>query len=248
MTITPETTFTKSWAEGDTGPALLRRGVADGLDDVIGTVFFWIPPAPYPSRTASDLGFLTGRCDSIVSSSDTCVNQHFIPTMSLSRGTFGAAADIVAWAQVNLSAHWGQQGVGQPLTRLANKTTRGNNRKIICDSTFTSLGTAIGGDDGSKDSCDEFPFAASYQSGALNGVTSGSQCAQVEAVEIAIPTGDLATDWSSVQPTAPFTGSEACVRGHVPLKLNQAVGCKYAGFIKSVRLLDRDQFWLAVIP
>jgi hypothetical protein len=248
VTLTPETTFTRSWDENDTGPAVTQPGSADGLDGFIGTAFFFTPPPPYPSTIDSDLGLLTGRCDSIISSTDTCVNQARIPTLSLSLSTYGAAAAIIEWAQSNLSAAWGLQGVGQPLTRLANMATRNANRAIICDSTFTNMGSTIGGDDGSKDSCDEFPFAASYQSGALNGVTSGSQCAQVTATEIANPTGDLATDWNSVQPDGTITGNEACVRGHIPLALNKAVGGKYGGFIKSKRLLDRDQFWVAVIP
>src|SRR3954464_2357570 len=49
----------------------------------------------------------------------------------------------------------------------------------------------------SGDSCDEFPFAGVYESGALNGVDHGKDCAQVTAVK-ADSTGDLATDWPTV--------------------------------------------------
>jgi hypothetical protein len=62
-------------------------------------------------------------------------------------------------------------------SRLAGSVGR-TNAGIICNTSgagaFVNKGAAIGGDDGSSDSCDEFPFAATYQSGALApGVTNG---------------------------------------------------------------------------
>ena len=91
------------------------------------------------------------------------------------------------------------------------------NRRIICrDGSFHNMGAAIGGNDGDRDSCDEYPFAATCQSGALNGVTAGSQCAQVTAVQTGT-TGNEAADWNAVTPVGTVTGNEACVRGHIPL-------------------------------
>jgi hypothetical protein len=97
-----------------------------------------------------------------------------------------------------------------------------------------------------KDSCDEFPFAATYQSGALNGATSGSQCAQVEAVKTS-STGTIAHIWNAVKPIGTHSSSAKCVRGHIPLSLNEDLGTSsYLTFIRAQRLLNKDRFWLTV--
>ena len=44
------------------------------------------------------------------------------------------------------------------------------------------------------------------------------------------------------------TLNEACVRGHIPLKLNNSVGGAYGGLITSNRLIDADPFWVSVTP
>jgi hypothetical protein len=68
---------------------------------------------------------------------------------------------MINWAQRNLQTQWGLErdrpGVARPLTRLMNPTVRDTNRNTVCDrTTFRNRG---GGD-----SCDEFPFATTYQS------------------------------------------------------------------------------------
>jgi hypothetical protein len=101
---------------------------------------------------------------------------------------------------------------------------------VCYDGTFTNLGTAIGEDDESKDSSDDFPFAATKQSAGFSGNYSGADCAQVTAVEIFNPVGVLATDWIGIEPTATVTGSEPCVRGHIPLALNSLAGTDFRTF------------------
>ncbi|WP_254693376.1 hypothetical protein [Streptomyces qinglanensis] len=59
-------------------------------------------------------------------------------------------------------------------------------------------------------------------------------------------TGDLATDWPTVTPIGTVTGTEKCVRGHIPQKLNTGAGSAYGGFVKSARLADSDPFWLSI--
>ena len=78
-------------------------------------------------------------------------------------------------------------------------------------------------------------------------MTNGGACAQVTAVEIANPTGNLATDWNQVQSIGTPPASAPCVRGHIPLALNTGVGTAYSGFISAERLLDGDQFWVQVL-
>jgi hypothetical protein len=246
-----QTSFSFDWSELDAGPSARQSGQEEILDPYLGAEFGGDVPG-YSPWSYSDIGDgLATRCDTIITATDSCVDEQFTPTLSLSINTYGAAADMIQWAQFNLSGAWGLQGSGgsgTPLKRLYNTTQRDTNRKIICDSTFINQGTAIGGDDGSSDSCDEFPFAATYQSGAMNGVTSGSQCAQVTAVENAQRTGNLATDWRTVQPTGTYSNQAKCVRGHIPLSLNTNVGTAYSNFISPNRLLDLDPFWVSVVP
>ena len=40
------------------------------------------------------------------------------------------------------------------------------------------------------------------------------------------------------------TGTEKCVRGHIPEPLNSDVGNSYGNFVKAARLADNDGFWL----
>jgi hypothetical protein len=175
-----------------------------------------------------------------------CVFPAFTPAFTVSRTQYGASAAMIAWAQTNLSAHWGLRGKGKPLTRLANSTISGNNNKIICQRGWKAYPPWVGGGITDKDSCDEFPFAATYQSGALNGITTGADCAQVKAVQTS-SSGTEARIWNAVKPIGTFSTSAKCVRGHIPLNLNVSLGRDaYKVFIKSTRLLNKDPFWLTV--
>jgi hypothetical protein len=249
--FTPGNSISFEWTELDAGPAATTSGAEDYLDGFLGADFAGDVPG-YPAWSFDDEGYgLAGRCDTIDSSTDSCVDEDFTPTLELPIDTYGSSAAMVDWAQTNLAGAWGLQGVGAPLNYLAGSVGR-SNAAIICNTTgtgkFVNQGTAIGGDDGSSDSCDEFPFAGTYQSGALQpGVTNGGACAQVTAIEIAAPTGVLATDWSKVQPIGTFSTSAPCVRGHIPLALNSLVGTAYSNFIQAERLLDDDQFWVQVL-
>jgi len=196
-------------------------------------------PAADPLTLYVSLGM---RCDNglAVSNSAGCVIPAYVPVLSVSRASYGASAAMIQWAQANLSGHWGLQGSGQPLRRLANSSQASANRKVVCDGTFVSGSTGV-----ANDSCDEFPFAATYESGALNGITSGSQCAQVTAVRTAT-TGSTAQQWGNISVIGTPTGSEACVRGHIPLSLNSDVGGLLGRFTQAQRLIDNDQYWLSV--
>ncbi|MFI2511543.1 hypothetical protein [Streptomyces sp. NPDC018972] len=131
------------------------------------------------------------------------------PTLFVSRTEYGSSADMIDWSQQNLSGHWGLKGTGAPLHRLRNAKQRDANRQALCGSGKFTKDPAI-----TDDTCDEFPFAATYESGALNGVDHGKDCAQVTAVR-AETTGDNATDWPTITPVGPFTGGgEVRARPH----------------------------------
>ncbi|MGD0555995.1 MAG: hypothetical protein ABSA93_13550 [Streptosporangiaceae bacterium] len=250
VTIASASTSSFEWAESDAGPATVTAGDVDNLDSVVGVE--WDITSGGLSTIVDDRGYLDVRCDSQASSTDGCVDNGFIPTLYLSLAQYGASAAMVQWAQINMNAHWGLQGVGDPLTYLVDPIIQANNREVICDDgTFVNMGTAIGGDYGDSDSCDEFPFAATYQSGAFNIYPGGSACAQVEAVEGSPGAATEALAWNSVTTLATPTYNEPCVRGHIPSKLNSGVGGAYGNFILANRLVDLgdgagDPFWVAV--
>lgn len=252
--LTPGSTITDGWTETDALGADTTPGQIDPQDQ-LGAVFASADPDVNWSYTDD---FLSGRCDSVIPKNSVgCVNPDFTPTLDIPLSTGGASADMVRWAQQNLSGHWGLRGQGEPLHRLGDDGQTSDNRGVICDGSFTpdqAITDALA-PYGDKDSCDEFPFARTYESGAMTTgadgaakpyVTSGAQCAQVTAVQTGTSGTDEAADWKTVQPTGTPSGTEPCVRGHIPNLLNGAVGRMYGNFSPSNRLVDKDPFWLAV--
>jgi hypothetical protein len=196
------------------------------------------------------------RCDDELSEGFTvagCVFPSVIPTLTVSRADYGASAAMIGWAQQHLSAHWGLRGKGEPLTRLASTTQKNVNRRIVCNRAWQAYPpwVADNGKVNIKDSCDEFPFATTGQSGAMkNGKTdesfSGAECAQVKAVTTA-NSGSPARIWNGVEVIGSYSVHARCVRGHIPLSLNTDLGsAAWKAFIASDRLLNKDEFWVAV--
>ncbi len=192
------------------------------------------------------------RCDNGLALTGTgCVVPKFIPTLDISRKDFGAAAAMIAWAQKNLSGHWGLKGKGDPLRRLRNRRagTPAGNRKVICERRWKAFGPWRAGSVTMGDSCDEFPFAGTYESGAMppHPVANGAECAQVKAEQTSDTGDDPARLWNNVVVIGTFSPRDKCVRGHIPLKLNVDLGQKaFQSLINSARLIDRDPFWVAV--
>jgi hypothetical protein len=175
-----------------------------------------------------------------------CVFPAFTPTFTVSRTQYGASAAMIAWAQANLSAHWGLRGKGKPLTRLTGAAAIDDNRKIICERNWTPFPPWTSGSVTDKDSCDEFPFASTYQSGAMHGVTTGKECAQVEAVKTS-STGTIAHIWNNVKPIGSYSAGAKCVRGHIPYTLNTTLGrIAWLDFIRANRILNENPFWMKV--
>ncbi|MER6145869.1 hypothetical protein ABT174_38655 [Streptomyces sparsogenes] len=183
------------------------------------------------------------RCDDKISiaNSSGCVIPWYTPTLRLSRTLYGSSVDMIDWAQRNLSGHWGLKGAGEPLHRLQSESQKKANRQALCGTNKFTPDPGI-----PDDSCDEYPFAGVYESGALNGVDHGKDCAQVTAVQ-ADSTGDLATDWPTITPLGTWNVAQKCVRGHIPGSLNSEAGGWYGTFVKSARLADDDPFWVSVV-
>jgi hypothetical protein len=201
------------------------------------TVVAWTSPIEY-------------RCDNqmVGLAKAGCVFPTYTPLFVISTADYGAAAQFIAWAQVNMNAHWGWYGHGKPLTRLAGQTAANENRKVICGRQWTAYPawTADGGKVRQSDSCDEFPFAASNESGG-GSVANGAACVQLRAVNTNDKGGTPATIWTRVETIGSVNHKAACVRGHIPLSLNTGLGRDaYKAFIKATRLLNNDPFWVGV--
>jgi hypothetical protein len=249
--MTPGVIYNDAFTETDTGPASSGTTTpAQTLHESLGIEFTGQASTGVPSWSFID-NYLVGRCDFYLTKSGApstgCVNHQFTPTLTLSRAQGGSSADMVAWAQTTLDGHWGLQGEGQPLHRKVDYDT---SRKAMCGSfTKDPVMTAALAVYQDQDTCDEYPFAGTYENPANSNEPEfdGDQCAQVTAVQVANPSNtNEAADWPTVTPINAPTGAESCVRGHIPGKLNFSVGGSYGNLVRAARLIDNDPFWVKV--
>ncbi|GHA73942.1 hypothetical protein GCM10010345_90800 [Streptomyces canarius] len=175
------------------------------------------------------------RCDTTFANNTStgCIIPSIRAQLILPLSTYGAAAATYAWAENNLIDHWGADD--SPLQRLANENTQTANRTNTCGTgasrSFTPLPATV-----PDDSCDEYPFAGSYQGGS-----NGALCADI------IPLLQNGV-WNFYQdPNAPaVTFNEPCVRGHVPSTQNSAAGGKLGSNNQTERVLDLEKFDVVV--
>lgn len=278
VTLTPDSTYSYEWNEEDAEAAPTTAGAVDTLDSHLGVEWDITSGASGDPLIAQEVGDLAGRCDNAAQTDDGdpgddsttppanpgpgCVDESYIPTLYLSLAKYGAAADFIQKAQLELSGEWGLKSSGHPLHRLVDDILQLNNREIICETDWTpdaaitaALAPYNNGDKPETDSCDEYPFASTYESGAMvedvNGntkpyVTTGANCAQFTAVQTGTSGTNEAADWFSTEELATPTGSEPCIRSHNPKQLNTNVGSAYSGLISSNRLVNKDPFWVSV--
>ncbi|WP_159043366.1 hypothetical protein [Streptomyces sp. NBRC 110028] len=83
------------------------------------------------------------------------------------------------------------------------------------------------------DSCDEFPFAKSYEGG-----TPGLLCAEVIPGQISPGMWEV----RDADPGRPVKFTEKCARGHVPRPENGAAGGKLGSFASLQRVLDLEKY------
>jgi hypothetical protein len=191
------------------------------------------------------------RCDQGVATKGTgCVFPNFTPTLSLSVRQTGASAALFKWAQDHMNKHWGLRGRGSPLTR-ASGAAGDDNRGIVCDKAFRRRGTVVvKGGKNDVDSCDEFPLAATQQSGAASlkrAGRTGAACAQLQAARTS-NRGSEAAQWGNVKVIGVPNYGAPCARGHVPNRLNDSTGGSYIRFISNQRLFVGESFWVSVGP
>lgn len=104
------------------------------------------------------------RCDStpnVGPNTGGCVYAQFTPTYDVStlNNDTAQVAWHIQWAQRNLAGKWGRKGFGPELTRTMDSALITANRNAACPS---SIPRPVG------KSCDEYPFASTYQGGSLN--------------------------------------------------------------------------------
>lgn len=164
-----------------------------------------------------------------------CVFPQAVPTMKLPLRNAGQAN--VAWSMRNLKGHWGWQGRGKPLTRLADEGKSDANRNKIChDGTFKADPQVP------DDSCDEYPFAKTRQSGGQRNL-AGKDCAEIRPHKET--SGKRKGQWT-IYYVGNVTPSSECTIGHVPNKQNDSVGGSLSGFYQKQRVIDGEKFWISV--
>jgi hypothetical protein len=182
------------------------------------------------------------RCDQIVGPPAGCVDTNSPGELQLP-GSFGiagaSAAQGVLWAENTLPGHPGLCNAtptgctGQMLTRLADKTTQDRNRYIMCQQKKYPWPILF-----TDDSCDEYTFAATYQSGPMSGVTNPNvQC------------NTIWPKWNGGNWNIHVLYRQAgniCVRAHVSEKDNSSVGGRLGSITLHQRLLDGDGYWVLV--
>jgi hypothetical protein len=180
------------------------------------------------------------RCDAEVGSGAGCVFDKYIAGFTVNTAKYPSASAFYWVTEEKLASHPGARNYQKPLHRLADETAKAANRAKICDSTFSPRPETP------SPSCDEYPFAASYESGGQLGITSGSQCAQFYANPQAANSGqwELDLDDRYLLPAATQVWPQVCGRANIPLDQNTGVGGDLGRFVSAQRLLDGDAYYV----
>ncbi|MFA3874072.1 hypothetical protein ABS735_10345 [Streptomyces sp. MMCC 100] len=200
------------------------------------------------------------RCDTVYSAAG-CVFPDYLPGYAFNTAKTPAAA-ANAWL-INTKLH-----NGEPLQFLADRYTDGVhgernkwsrdpdlNRKVVCPDGWaaeyghpdtTTLPEISAGD---TKSCDEFPFASTYQSGGMpermdgtNQVLSGDECVQTYATKYS---DGVWRFWDDERISGP-DWNEVCGRSAMSNWVNTTAGSRISSFASKFRLLDKDKYWVKV--
>jgi hypothetical protein len=216
--------------------------------------------------TANNTDVTTGgakaqiRCDSVVPQTyPGCVFDQYKPTYVMNSKKFPAAAAHAWLVQNKLPGHFGSKAYGVPLTYLGSNVMSSSdptkkqstaNREVICPSSWqrnqdATLSPEL--NEGSQDdtqSCDEFAFAASYNSAGMangyNPVDSGDECLQTYAKRGSDGVWHLLPDLRYPLPT----WNEKCGRATISNNQNTQSMRPFGQFIVRNKLMDKDEYWL----
>lgn len=216
VTSVPNLTFTVPMTGSRSFTITYRDNPAAQAPDTFSTAYSYdiviptFPPSLGPDRWTSPLPF---RCDNNTPSftNPGCVVPGYTPNLALPLSKYAAAAMNVFVGEGLLAGTPGKDA-RTPLTRGDPARTDAN-RGVTCGG-FAALppGNRYGV---VSDSCDEYPFASSQQSGGARNIP-GSSCLEIVATQ------DATGAWTATYLNAP--SNPACLRGHVNSVLNSLVG------------------------
>ncbi|MGD9486258.1 hypothetical protein WDH52_23970 [Streptomyces sp. TRM70308] len=245
-----------------------------GVSDVTSMSFDWEIEGEFvgePDREAQavDLGSsapdLNVRCDRVSSTTPGCVYDAYTPTWVMNFKKYPAAVAHAWLIQSKLPNHPGSKAANKPMLFLPkaskNATNRDpdENRQVICPDGWA---TAHGNPDATtvpeltpnnsdQVSCDEFAYAATYNSGGMpaaeggvNEVTSGDACVQTYATRVTQGEWHLYDDVRAAAPT----WTEVCGRSAMSRWMNSGSMAGFPGNFSAAgkfRLLDKDEYWVA---
>ncbi|WP_327415674.1 golvesin C-terminal-like domain-containing protein [Streptomyces sp. NBC_01233] len=188
------------------------------------------------------------QCDNgmAVANSTGCVFGKHIPTWTADDQRFPPAAAYYWIMREKLPTHPGSKRHGTPMHRLKNPAMAKKNRETICNKSGAFAWKAH--DDATPDAkgsvqCDEFPFAASQESGgSFLPIVNGGPCVQLYAEKHDDGKWRIHED----ERADPPSWSEICGRASMPGKDNMDAGRGpgLSGFYTKARVLDGGPFYM----
>ncbi|MFF0714367.1 golvesin C-terminal-like domain-containing protein [Streptomyces bauhiniae] len=262
-------TGSDTWTLGDTHSAIITTKIkwTQSSETKNSILPYWTfdgvaNDMPIENTATVEKDDLNVRCDVEVKATPGCVFSWYKPTYEINERKFPAAAAHIWLVQHQLPGHNGLRGVGEPLTYLGgdvlvpggNQAISDYNRNVICPEGWAqnepvTLSPELSSNNNDQPSCDEFPFAASYESAAMpktwggknsSPVTSGDQCVNTRAVK------GSDGKWRMVMnPNYPVpTWTESCGRAAMSLNQNSQSMSLFPTFRRNNRVVDGDGYWL----
>ncbi|MFE2692508.1 NucA/NucB deoxyribonuclease domain-containing protein [Streptomyces mirabilis] len=189
------------------------------------------------------------ECDNsvAVANSTGCVFAKNTPTWQTNTKRYPAAAAYYWVMREKLADHPGSKKYNKPMHRMTDKVQQEHNRTTICNKTgagkWTAHPDATGDTQGVQ--CDEFPFAATLESGGIpTPVVNGGICAQLFAQKQDDGTWRLFDDDGYDPPT----WKEICGRASMPGKQNGDAGRGpgLSGFFTKARVQNGGAFYMEI--
>ncbi|MGW1013566.1 golvesin C-terminal-like domain-containing protein [Streptomyces termitum] len=191
------------------------------------------------ATTTSDVfePVLRVRCDNMFAGKlPGCVFPNFRPSFTVNTKRSPAAAAYYWLIQQKLAGHPGSRQHNKPLHRLGDTAAQDANRNILCK---LAVAKWVPHSLTPNASCDEYPFAASRESGGQT-IQSGSECVQLYTAKDTAGQWKLFYDERYPVPT----WNEACGRASVPLTQNTFEGGALGRWTPKVRLFDNDAYFV----
>ncbi|WP_159393170.1 golvesin C-terminal-like domain-containing protein [Streptomyces rimosus] len=181
------------------------------------------------------------RCDNLFKGRKAgCVFPEYIPTYTVNTKKYPAAAALYWVLMEKLPSHPGRVPTsgdsGHPLHRLADEKAQEANRGKMCKSVAANY---LKHPDTPTSSCDEYPFAASKESGGSQ-VATGQECVQLYTTN---KNGPWELFYDDRWPL-PNWKKSVCGRGSVPQKQNTSAGGGLGRFARSKRVDDQEAFYV----